>query len=139
MMKAREPETEVVLEAKVELETIVEDLRAIKGRVLAVTRRLRRAAATAPVVATVTDGEKLTAEGWLADVLEEDVRTELGEVIRLFASQAREDPRPQIREHVRDEMRWEAKHSAKDQGQVPTEPPTVAEANRAVILAAVQR
>ena len=139
MMKRREPETHAVLEAKAELGKIVRDLRTLKGRVLAVVRGLRSAAATAPVVATVTDGEKLTAEDWLADVLEEDVRTELGEVIRLFATQAREDPRAQIREHVRDEMRWEARHSAKDQGQVRTEPPTVADANRAAVLAAMQR
>jgi hypothetical protein len=135
MAKKREPETEVMVEAKAEVERIVEDLRSLKGRVLAVAHGLRSAAATAPVVAMLTTGEKLTTERWLADTLEEDARTELGEVIRLLAVQAREDPRPAIRKWARDDRECEARDEAEAKDQAGVQ--TVAEANRAAILAAM--
>jgi hypothetical protein len=136
MTNLREPESQAVLEAKAELETIVEELRAVKGRVVAVRRRLLRAAAAAPIAAVFEDGSRETAEGWMAGSLKELVREELGNAIRGLTLEVRTDWRPEIRRVAAAERAHRARHH-----QVPasTEPPTVAEANRAAVLAVMQR
>lgn len=132
----REPETQAVLEAKAELGRIVEDLRGIKGRVVTVAGRLRRAAGAAPTVATFADGSRQTAEAWMAGSIEEAVREEVGAAIRVLALEARTDWRPEIRRVVRSER---AHRATQQQVPVPAGEQTVAEANRATILAAMQR
>jgi len=136
MSERREPETEAVLEAKAELGRIVEDLRAIRGRVVAVARRLRRAAATAPRAATFDDGSRETAEGWMAGSLKEVVREELGNAIRILALETRTDWRPEIRRVAAAERAHRARYH---QGPAPAGEQTPAEANRAAVLAALQR
>ena len=136
MTKKREPETQAVLEAKADVANIVENLRGVKADVLAVTRRLRRAAGTAPTIGTFDDGSEETAEGWVADALESIVRDEIAEAIRVLALEVRTDWRPEIRRVAAAERLHRARHH-----QVPasTEGPTVAEANRAAVLSAMQR
>jgi len=136
MTKVREPETDAVLEAKVELGRIVADLRALKGRVVAVTRRLRRAAATAPAIGTFDDGVQETAEGWVADALKSIGRDEIAEAIRVLALQVRTDWRPEIRRVAAAER---AHRATQDQVPVAAEALTVAEANRAAVLAGLER
>jgi hypothetical protein len=108
-----EPETEAVLAAKAELEKVVEDLRAVKERMLAIARRLRAAEPDAPAVATdPRDGFKYTAEDWLAGGLENQAREELGEMIHLFEIWAHEDPRIDIWQQVREDNECAAARQA---------------------------
>jgi hypothetical protein len=132
----REPETQAVIEAKVELGRIVEDLRAIRGRVVAVARRLRRAAATAPRAATFDDESRETAEGWMAGSLKEVVREELGNAIRVLALELRTDWRPEIRRVAAAERAHRARHH---QGPAPAGEQMPAEAKRAAVLDALER
>jgi hypothetical protein len=132
----REPETQAVLEAKAELGRIVEELRAVKGRVVAVRRRLLRAAAAAPSAAAFEDGSRETAEGWMAGSLKELVREELGNAIRGLTLEVRTDWRPEIRRVAAAERAHRARHH---QGPAPAGEQTPAEANRAAVMAALHR
>jgi hypothetical protein len=132
----REPETQAVIEAKVELGKIVANLRALKGRVVEVRRRLRRAAATAPTAATFDDESRETAEGWMAGSLKEVVREELGNAIRVLALEVRTDWRPEIRRVAAAERAHRARHH---QGPAPAGEQMPAEANRVAVLAGLER
>lgn len=71
MTKKREPASEVLLGAKVDLEAIAEGLREVKVRLAAIADRLRAAESTAAVVDVHLDDDVLTAEGWTADLLDD--------------------------------------------------------------------
>jgi len=98
----RQPETAAILQAKAELTRLVAILRAVRTEALQVVHRLRAAAKTAPVVAIDAEGKTNTAEGWMADSLEDEIREELGTAIRVLAGEARCDWRAEIRRVCRE-------------------------------------
>jgi len=73
----------------------------------------------------------------MAGSLEEAVREDLGNAIRALAHEARTDWRPEIRRVVAAENR--GRTAAKDPVPVPAVDRAVADANRAIILAAMER
>ncbi len=96
MARTRELETEVVVEAKAEIGRIVADLQVIKGRALAIVRRLRAAAHTAPPVTINPDGTTVSVETYLADLLETDVEEQLEPAIRVLAEEATRNWRVEV-------------------------------------------
>ena len=100
MAKQREPDSKAVAEARVELAAMTRDLRTIRTRALALSRRLRRAARSGEIVGRA-EGRPYTVEDWCADSLKGLVHDGgLAEAIHEFANEARSDYRDMARFHV---------------------------------------
>lgn len=87
-MAKNKPDSKAVAEARVELAAIVEDLKGIKARALALERRLKRAAKSATPLGEI-DGTPTTEEAWLAGGIGCTVDDSLKAVIAEFAEEAR--------------------------------------------------
>jgi hypothetical protein len=100
MARKRQPDSKPVAEVRVELAAMTRDLRAIKTRAHALSRRLKRAARTGEIIGRVK-GKPYTVEDWCADGLHglvEDLA--LSEAIRNFANEVHMDYREMARFHV---------------------------------------
>ncbi len=98
----RQPESEAMRAARVELTGIAGELRAVRVRVRALARRLNRAAKGAEVVATGADGQAYTVEGWVGGALSDYTKatTGLSEAVSYLAWLARGDHRQDIIQDV---------------------------------------
>ncbi len=113
MAKKREPESETLERAHAELQAIAGDLEAIKPRLVAMARRLVKAAKTAAVVETHPDGHTYTVEQWMADLLRETVRESIDNLLQGLAHAADADGlRAEIRAGVERDRRIAAKHAS---------------------------
>ncbi len=104
---ARQPDSKAVAEARAELARLLGDLRGIKSKVLAVSRRMKRAARTGEVIGKAA-GKPYTVEDWLADSFH-SLATEaaLEDAIGEFVHEVRDDPREMARYHVKETLEGE--------------------------------
>ncbi len=89
MTKTRKPESEAVMAARAEVAAIVEDLKSIKVRALAIGKRLKAAGRTAEPAGEM-DGKPWTEEAWLASHLHSLFSDDEGDELRSVLAVARD-------------------------------------------------
>ena len=113
-MRTRQGDSEATRQASAELQAIVGELEAIKARLGATEKRLRAAESTAAVVDVNTDGHSVTVEGWMADLIHDEVPEDLAELLQRIGDAANPDEvRVEIHTYLEQERRHEAKIAAR--------------------------
>jgi hypothetical protein len=108
--KTKAEESEATKQASAEFLAIIRDLEAIKARLLASEKRLRAAEGTAAVVEVDSDGERLTAERWTADLIGDELPETIDDLVRQLKYAADPDEvRADIRAYIERERKLDAR------------------------------